>query len=85
MLVNVLCKQSYLAVTIKSEVAMCKGEAVPEDILKDAPKLPWHQVNTIQTAVGSPEKSVISVKGKVTKVIDIHVHVQIDYKKVCSF
>lgn len=67
-LMNVLCKKSYIGVTIKTEVAMCQAVAVTEEVKNNAPKLPGSLVNTIEDALGSPDKTVLTVKGKVTKV-----------------
>lgn len=67
-LVNVLCKKSFLGVTIKKEVAMCKPIIIPEAVMKEAPRLPGQAVDDILDALSSPEKSMISVKGRISKV-----------------
>lgn len=47
---------------------MCQAVAVTEEVKNNAPKLPGSLVNTIEDALGSPDKTVLTVKGKVTKV-----------------
>ncbi|VDI65511.1 Hypothetical predicted protein [Mytilus galloprovincialis] len=61
-LMNVLCKKSYIGVTIKTEVAMCQAIAVTEEMTGSL-------VNTIEDALGSQDKTVLTVKGKVTKTV----------------
>lgn len=67
-IINVLLKQSYIAVTSRTEVAICQPFSISEDILRSAPALPGHQHKTLASAIDSPEKSIITVKGKITKV-----------------
>lgn len=65
---NVLLKQSYVGVTAKTEVAMCQPISVPDSIKEQAPHFPGKQVHDICTALESPVKSIVSVKGKVVAV-----------------
>ena len=68
LLVNVLIKTSYIAVTSKSEVAICQGFDIPPEVEDDLPQFPGHEASNIGKALESPEKSIISVKGKVVRV-----------------
>ena len=67
-IMNVLLKSSYIAVTRRSDVAMSRAFDVPEEVLRTAPKLPGTEPTDIQTTLDSPVKTLTSVKGKVTKV-----------------
>ncbi|KAJ8300275.1 hypothetical protein KUTeg_021794 [Tegillarca granosa] len=66
-LVNVLLKQSYVAVTSRTEVAICQGFEIPSEVKDNAPALPGHQAKTLEDALQSPVKSIVNVKGRIVK------------------
>ncbi|KAJ8303727.1 hypothetical protein KUTeg_018650, partial [Tegillarca granosa] len=65
---KVLLKQSYIGITTKTEVALCQPFSIPEEVKETAAKLPGAETNTLDTALKSPVKSIISVKGKIVSV-----------------
>ncbi|KAJ8300482.1 hypothetical protein KUTeg_022001 [Tegillarca granosa] len=67
-LINILLKQSYVAVTSRSDVAICKSFAIPDDVTKNAVSLPGQEVPSLKSAMLSPVKTILSVKAKVVKV-----------------
>ncbi|KAJ8321182.1 hypothetical protein KUTeg_001307 [Tegillarca granosa] len=69
-LINILLKQSYVAVTSRSDVAICKSFAIPDDVTKNAVSLPGQEVPSLKSAMLSPVKTILSVKAKVVKVIN---------------
>ena len=67
-LYNVMIKQSYIAVTERTDVGMCKGFIIPQDVTENAPKLPEEPSMNIKMLLDSPVKTLTAVKGKVVKV-----------------
>ena len=67
-LMNIMIKQSYIAVTERSQVAICKGYTIPQEIKENAPKLPGEPSMDISMVLHSPVKTLTGVKGKVIKV-----------------
>ncbi|XP_052079018.1 uncharacterized protein LOC127717284 [Mytilus californianus] len=67
-LVNILIKQSYIAVTERTEVGMCKSFDIPEEVRQNAAKLPGDQAMNIEMAKHSPVKTLTNIKGKVVNV-----------------
>lgn len=69
-IMNVMIKQSYIAITERSQVAMCKGFMIPEEIKQAAPKrqgnLPW-----ISKWCCIPPLRLTGVKGKIIKVREL--------------
>ncbi|CAC5422443.1 unnamed protein product [Mytilus coruscus] len=61
-IINVLLKQSYIAITSRTEFAICQPFSNAEDILRSAPALPGYQHKTLATTKDSPKKSIITVK-----------------------
>ena len=67
-LLNVMIKQSYIAVTERTQVAMCKGFVIDDEVKKAAPRLPGEPSMNIKMVLASPVKTLTGVKGKVIKV-----------------
>ena len=69
-LMNVMIKQSYIAITERTDVALCKPMIIPDEVVAAAPKLPGEASMTIRMIVDSPVKTLTGVKGKIVKVIN---------------
>lgn len=66
-LMDILLKQSYIGITKRTEVAVTQAFIIPDEVLEAAPKLPC-EADTITAILNSPEKSLHSVNGIVSKV-----------------
>ncbi|KAJ8307824.1 hypothetical protein KUTeg_014607 [Tegillarca granosa] len=58
---------SYIIITAKSEVGMCQPFEIPAIVKTNAPAMPGSQSSTLSLAIESPEKSIITVRRKITK------------------
>ena len=67
---NIMIKQSYIAVTERSDIALCKPVILPENIVASAPKLPGEPSMNIKMIKDSPVKTLTGIKGKIVKVIE---------------
>lgn len=65
-LMNILTKQNFIAVTSKTDVGICRPFTIPDDIRLHAPTLAG-QTMTLKNALASPVKTLLTVKGKVVK------------------
>jgi hypothetical protein len=66
-LINILVKQNFIAVTSKTDVGIARPFAIPQDIKNEAPTLAG-QTMTLKDALASPVKTLLAVKGRVVKV-----------------
>ena len=64
-LINALHKGTHFILTSRSNLSMCSAFPIPDDVQA----LAGRRVMDINTALGSPVSTVVSVEGKVTKVI----------------
>lgn len=69
-LMNVLVKQNFIAVTSKTDVGIARPFSIPDDVKSEAPTLAG-QTMTLKAALASPVKTLLTVKGKVVKVLYI--------------
>lgn len=69
-IMNVMIKQSYIAITERSQVAMCKGFMIPEEIKQAAPKrqgnLPWISKLVLHSPVKTDRSKRQNNQGKRT-------------------
>ena len=84
-LMNVMVKQSYVAVTERTQVAMCKGFTLPQAVIESAPKLPGEPNMDISMVLHSPVKTLTGVKGKVVKVSYFYTFIYCKFFNVVSF
>lgn len=66
-LMNILRKQNFIAVTSKTDVGISGPFTIPDGIRLHAPTLDG-QTMTLKNALASPVKTLLTVKGKVVKV-----------------
>lgn len=67
-LINILVKQNFIAVTSKTDVGISRPFPIPESVKNTAPTLAG-QLTTLKAALASPVKTILTVKGKVVKVL----------------
>lgn len=69
-LMNILTKQNFIAVSSKTDVGISRPFTIPDDIRLHAPTLAG-QTMTLKNALASPVKTLLTVKGKVVRYSNI--------------
>ena len=70
LMTNILLKGHCLIITLGTRIFHASPEVVPDEILKSAmvDDAPPSTITSIKTSIRSPQKSRVSIKGKIIKV-----------------